>query len=132
VRVVDGDTVVVELGGRETSVRLVGIDTPETVDPRRPVGCYGPQASAHTKQLLPHGTAVRLERDAELRDRYGRLLAYVRRSSDDLFVNEDLLAGGYAKVLSIAPNTTYAPRFATVEREARSAGRGLWSACPHQ
>jgi micrococcal nuclease len=130
--VVDGDTIVVDLGGTETDVRLIGLDTPETVDPRRPVGCYGPEASARTKQLLPEGTAVRLERDAELRDRYGRLLAYVHRASDDLFVNEDLLAGGFGEVLSIAPNTAYAARFAGVEREARDAGRGLWSACPHQ
>jgi micrococcal nuclease len=132
VRVVDGDTVVVDVAGAETPVRLIGIDTPETVDPRRPVGCYGPAASARTKQLLPHGTAVRLERDAELRDRYGRLLAYVHRSADGLFVNEDLLSGGFAEVLSIPPNTTYSARFAAVELDARAAGRGLWSACPHQ
>jgi micrococcal nuclease len=132
VRVVDGDTIIVDFGGTETDVRLIGLDTPETVDPRRPVGCFGPEASAHTKELLPEGTAVRLERDAELHDRYDRLLAYVHRASDGLFVNEDLLAGGYGEVLSIAPNTAYASRFAAVERDARAAGQGLWSACPHQ
>lgn len=132
VRVVDGDTVVVELAGVQEDVRLIGVDTPETVDPRRPVGCFGPEASAHTEQLLAAGTAVRLERDAEERDRYGRLLAYVHRASDDLFVNEAIVAGGYGTTLSIAPNTAYSTRFAALERQARAAGTGLWSACPHQ
>jgi micrococcal nuclease len=132
VRVVDGDTIVVAVGGREEKVRLIGVDTPETVDPRRPVGCFGPQASHHTKQLLPSGAAVQLERDAEQRDRYGRLLAYVHRRPDGLFVNQELLADGYGVTLSIAPNTTFAGRFASIERSARQAGRGLWSACPHQ
>jgi micrococcal nuclease len=132
VRVVDGDTIVVDLGGTQTDIRLIGLDTPETVDPRRPVGCFGPEASKHTKQLLPAGTAVRLERDAELHDRYGRTLAYVRRASDGLLVNEELVAGGYGKILSIPPNTALANRLAGIERDARGAGRGLWSACPHE
>jgi micrococcal nuclease len=130
VRVVDGDTIVVDLGGSETDVRLIGLDTPETVDPRRPVGCYGPEASARTKELLAAGTPVRLERDAELRDHYGRLLAYVRRASDDLLVNRELVAGGFGEVLSIAPNTAYAAELSAAQREARTAGRGMWSACP--
>jgi micrococcal nuclease len=132
VRVVDGDTVVVDVDGRDEKVRLIGVDTPETVDPRRPVGCFGPQASHHTKQLLPPGSAVQLERDAEQRDRYGRLLAYLHRRPDGLFVNQELIADGYGVTLSIAPNTTFADRFATIERAARQSGKGLWSACPHQ
>ena len=76
--------------GRDERVRLIGIDTPETVDPRKPVQCFGKEASDHTKALLPAGTAVRLERDAEARDRYDRLLAYVYRASDGLFVNLEL------------------------------------------
>ena len=70
-RVIDGDTIVVHLGGRDERVRLIGIDTPETVDPRKPVQCFGKEASKRMGELLPVGTQVTLERDAELRDRYG-------------------------------------------------------------
>jgi micrococcal nuclease len=128
-RVVDGDTVKVELGDRDETLRLIGIDTPETVDPRRPVGCYGKEASEHTKSLLPNGTVVRLERDAEERDRYGRLLVYVFRASDGLFVNADLAAQGYAQPLTIAPNVTHADEFARLAAHARQLHAGLWGAC---
>ena len=126
--VVDGDTVDVRIHGRRERVRLIGINTPETKDPRRPVECYGPEASALTALLLPAGTAVRLERDAEPRDDYGRLLAYVRRS-DGLFVNLELARQGVAAVLSIRPNTTYAAVIEAAADEARRARRGLWRAC---
>ena len=131
-RVVDGDTVVVNIGGAEENVRLIGVDTPETVDPRRPVGCFGKEAGAHTKSLLPEGTEVRLERDVEQRDRYGRLLAYVYRSSDGLFVNDALLRDGYGQLLTIPPNVAHVERFTASQRAAREAGAGLWSACPHE
>jgi len=130
VAVVDGDTVDIDLGGRTERVRLLGIDTPETVDPDRPVGCHGPEASALTHSLLPDGTAVRLERDEEARDRYGRLLAYVFRVDDDVFVNEAILAAGEAEILSIEPNHAYAGQLAAVADAARAAGLGLWGACP--
>ena len=81
VQVIDGDTVVARVDGRDEHVRLIGIDTPETVDPKRPVMCFGPEASAETHQLLPAGTPVRLVHDVEARDAYGRLLAYVYRAS---------------------------------------------------
>jgi micrococcal nuclease len=129
VRVVDGDTLIVDLGGRDEKVRLIGIDTPETVDPRQPVECFGKQASDHLKKLLPPGTAVRLERDAEERDRYGRLLAYVHRLSDQQFINLALVRDGFANQLTIAPNVTYTDEFRRAERAARAAGSGLWSAC---
>src|SRR2546423_5036043 len=103
-RVIDGDTVVVRLPGGHERVRLVGIDTPETVDPRKPVQCFGKEASNHTKSLLPAGTAVRLERDVEARDRYGRLLAYVYRSRDGLFVNLALAPDGHAPPPTIPPH----------------------------
>jgi micrococcal nuclease len=74
VRVIDGDTVVVHIDGKDEHVRLIGIDTPETVDPDKPVMCYGAEASGETKSLLPAGTVVRLVRDIEARDAYGRLL----------------------------------------------------------
>jgi micrococcal nuclease len=127
--VVDGDTVDVRIDGRAERVRLIGINTPETKDPRRPVECYGPEASALTTLLLPAGTGVRLERDVEARDDYGRLLAYVRRS-DGLFVNLELARQGSAVVLSIRPNTAFASVIAAAADEARRAGRGLWGACP--
>lgn len=128
-RVIDGDTVVVRLPGGEEHVRLVGIDTPETVDPRKPVQCFGKEASNRTKALLPKGTAVRLERDVEARDKYGRLLAYLYRDEDGMFVNLDLAEEGYARPLTIPPNVAYADRFAAAAAEAQQAGRGLWRAC---
>ena len=128
-RVVDGDTVVVRFRGDDERVRLVGIDTPESVDPRRPVECLGKEAAAHLRQLLPEGTEVRLERDIEARDRYDRLLAYVHRVDDDLFVNLAMLEAGYAAPLTIPPNVAYTARFSAAARQAREAGRGLWSAC---
>jgi micrococcal nuclease len=129
-RVVDGDTVVVRIAGRDERVRLIGVDTPESVDPRTPVQCYGKEAAAFTAQLLPEGTVVRLERDVEARDRFDRLLAYVYRVSDGLFVNFELARAGYAQVLTIPPNVAYAEEFRGAAAAAREAGRGLWSACP--
>lgn len=129
VHVVDGDTVDVRIGGRVERVRLLGIDTPESVAPDRPVECYGPEASQLTASLVPEGTAVRLERDEEARDAYGRLLAYVFRVDDGLFVNEAILAAGAAEILSIEPNHAYASRLAAVADAARRDGRGRWGAC---
>jgi micrococcal nuclease len=128
-RVVDGDTVIVSQGSRELHVRLLGIDTPETVDPRRPVGCFGPQASAYTKHLLT-GRTVELVYDRELHDRYGRLLAYVYLlARPRLFVNARLVALGYARSYPFPPNTAHAALFAQLERRAALAGRGLWGVC---
>lgn len=129
VRVVDGDTVILRLGGQTEDVRLIGIDTPETKDPRRPVQCFGPQASAHTKHLLPPGTAILVARDVEARDRYGRLLLYVWRARDDLFVNLELAREGYADLLTYPPNVAHANQFETAVSAAKAAGRGLWGRC---
>lgn len=130
VAVVDGDTIDVELAGEVARVRLLGIDTPESVDPDRPVECYGPEASALVRTLLTEGAEVRLERDEEARDRYGRLLAYVFRVDDGLFVNEAILAAGAAEILSIEPNVAYAERLQAAADGADATGAGLWSACP--
>lgn len=128
--VTDGDTVTLRIAGAEPErARLLGIDTPETVKPGTPVACFGPEASARTKALLPEGTEVLVQRDAEARDRYGRLLVYLWRRSDGLFVNRSLLAEGYATTLSIAPNTARRTELAAAERAARQAGAGLWGAC---
>jgi micrococcal nuclease len=130
VRAIDGDTILVQgPGGRIEDIRLLGIDTPETVDPRRPVGCYGPEASTFTKHLVT-GRKVTLRYDRELHDRYGRFLAYVWLAGDrPLFVNAALVRQGYARTYPFPPNTAHAGLFAALERTAALAGRGLWSAC---
>ena len=128
-RVVDGDTVVVHIAGKNESVRLIGIDTPESVKPGTPVQCFALEASARTKALLPAGTPVRLEGDVEQRDRYGRLLAYVYRLRDDLFVNQTLVAEGFAVPYTFPPNVAHAAQFVSSAAAARLAGLGLWSRC---
>jgi micrococcal nuclease len=110
-------------------VRLIGIDTPETVKPNSPVECFGPEASTYAEFLLPAGTELRLERDAEARDDYDRLLAYVYRASDGLFVNLDIVAQGYASVLTFPPNVAHSAEFVAAARDAEAASRGLWSTC---
>jgi micrococcal nuclease len=129
VRVVDGDTVVVAVGGAEESVRLIGIDTPESVARDRPDECFGAEAAQRLAELLPPGTVVRLTRDVEPRDVYDRLLAYVQREPDGLFVNAAQVGDGYAVAKDYPPNTTYRADFERAERAARAAGRGLWPAC---
>lgn len=129
VRVVDGDTLVVEVGGRHEPVRLIGIDTPETVHPDRPAECFGAEASARLAALLPPGATVRLTRDIEPRDVYDRLLAYVERTPDGLLVNVAQVAEGYAEASHHPPNTAHRDRLDEAERAARAAGLGLWSAC---
>jgi micrococcal nuclease len=128
--VVDGDTLRIRLAGRDERVRLIGIDTPESVHPHTPVECFGKEAARRLRSLLSEGSEVRLERDVEARDRYGRLLAYVFRRRDDLFVNQALAHDGFADVATFPPNVAYVDRFVTAAAGARAAGRGLWSACP--
>lgn len=131
-RVVDGDTIKVALdaaidgGPAVENVRYIGIDTPETVKPESPVECFGPEASDFNHELV-EGERVRLRFDRELRDRFGRLLAYVYVG--DLFINAELIRGGFARTLEIEPNTAEAANLADLEAEAGAAGRGLWSAC---
>ncbi|HXS43507.1 MAG TPA: thermonuclease family protein [Solirubrobacteraceae bacterium] len=129
VRVVDGDTIHVRVDGRDERVRYIGIDTPEDVKPDTPVQCFARAAAAANGRLVG-GREVRLVLDAEPRDRYGRLLAYVFRGDDGLFVNAELVRDGFARTLTIPPNVRYARRFAGLVTQARRAGRGLWRACP--
>jgi micrococcal nuclease len=126
VRVVDGDTIEVRIGGDVEDVRLIGVDTPETVKPDTPVECFGPEASAFTHEAL-EGERVRLVLGAERRDKYGRLLAYVYRGGR-LF-NAALIRRGLARTLTIPPNDRFAGRLRRLELQAARAGRGLWSAC---
>ena len=93
------------------------------------MGCFGHEASRFTASLLPGGTVVRLVGDAEPDDQYGRLLAYVYRRADGLFVNAELVRRGYAAVLTIPPNVAHTDEFVALAADARRAGRGLWSAC---
>lgn len=125
-RVIDGDTIVVDGGER---IRFIGIDTPETKDPRKPVQCFGVEASAFTSSLLPPGTPVELVYDVERTDRYGRTLAYVYRSDDRVFVNEVLVRDGYAVSATYPPNVAHSDEFAVLAGDARSAERGLWGSC---
>lgn len=127
--VIDGDTVDMTIDGVSTRVRLIGIDTPETKKPDAPVECFGPEATAFTQSLLPPGTEVFLERDVVARDDFGRLLGYVYRSSDGLFVNREIVAKGYAQPLTIEPNDTYADQFIDAAIDAERANVGLWAAC---
>ena len=127
-RVVDGDTIRVRLDGRSETVRYIGVDTPETKKPGTPVQCFGKQASRENERLVG-GERVRLIVGAEPRDRYGRLLAYVRRTRDDVFVNERLLRGGFARTLTIRPNDRYEGRFRLAEARAQASRRGLWGRC---
>lgn len=128
-KVVDGDTLVVRIGSRTETLRMLGVDTPETKHPTKPVGCWGPEASAHTEALLPRGTDVWLERDVEARDRYGRLLVYVHRTVDGLFVNLELVSGGWAVPLSIEPNLTHEGDFVRAAQSAEQSNLGLWGHC---
>jgi micrococcal nuclease len=126
VRVVDGDTIIAHVAGSDQYVRYIGVDTPETVKPDTPVQCYGPQASAENHRLV-EGRTVRLVFDRERRDPYGRLLAYVYE--DSRFVNATLVRGGYARPLTIAPNTAHAGLFHRLAGRAGKDGRGLWGTC---
>lgn len=125
-RVVDGDTIEIELDGGREDLRMIGIDTPETVKPGAPVQCYGPQASSFTHRLL-EGRTVRVVFGVERRDVYGRLLGYVHL--DGRLVNAMLVRRGLARTLTIPPNDRLAPLFDRLELDAARAGRGLWDAC---
>lgn len=126
VRAVDGDTIEARFGGRVEDVRLIGVDTPETVKPGTPVQCFGPRASRFAHRTLEH-RRVRLLFGVERRDVYGRLLAYVYLGPR--FVNAELVRRGLARTLAIAPNTRFASRFRRIELMTARAGRGLWGVC---
>jgi micrococcal nuclease len=125
-RVSDGDTFVASVKGRKERVRVIGVDTPESVAPNRPDEPFGEEASDFAKRYLD-GETVRLAGDAEPRDRYGRMLAYVWLA-DGTFWNALLVAEGYAQQLTIPPNVAYAGLFRRLVAEARRGRRGLWAA----
>jgi micrococcal nuclease len=128
VRVVDGDTFLARVGAaREpVRVRVIGVDTPETVKPNTPVRCYGPQASTFTKHLLPVGTPVRAAHEAGGDvDRYGRQLWDVWLP-DGRFLESVLVASGAARAYPYPPQTDHATLLASLQQQARTENRGLW------
>ena len=131
IKVVDGDTIWVDNGGR-MKIRMIGLDTPEMVDPRKPVQCFGREASAQAKTILG-GQSVYLENDPsqDTIDKYGRTLAYVWTASGRMF-NLDMIADGYAFEYTYDLPYRYQADFKTAEGDARTQSRGLWSpdACP--
>lgn len=131
VKVIDGDTLEVDIDGENFKLRLVGIDTPETVDPRRPVGCFGKEASSQVKELLS-GKKVILQKDVSNTDKFGRLLRLVYLPLEDkttLFVNDYLVREGFAKASTYPPDVKYAAQFLAAQKQAQENNRGLWGSC---
>ena len=132
IKVVDGDTIQVDDNGQKLKIRMIGLDTPETVDPRKPVQCFGREASARPR---PSWAGIRCTwRPIPVQDtvdRYGRTLAYVWTASGRLF-NLDMIADGYAFEYTYDLPYRYQADFKTAEGDARTQSRGLWSpdACP--
>lgn len=126
-RIVDGDTLYVR--DLDERVRLIGIDTPETKHPDVGVQCFGREATSYLEELVSPGTAVRVVYDVQRIDRYGRPLGYLYRLDDGAFINLIMVRDGYAQVATNPPNVRHVDEFVEAERQARSATRGLWSAC---
>ncbi|MBR6901372.1 MAG: thermonuclease family protein [Synergistaceae bacterium] len=133
-RVVDGDTAVIRVNGEDRRVRFLGVDTPETVHPKKGVQPYGKEASNFTKETL-NGRSVWLEYDKSSQDRYNRHLAYIWLTKPEAINNDTirrdmfnakLLAGGYAKVLIIKPNDRYEKIFYEIQNEAKKSKLGMW------
>lgn len=120
-RVIDGDTFILQNGQK---VRLIGVDSPETVSPKKSIECFGKQSSTQLK-LLIEGQEVYLERDISDKDKYGRLLRYVW--IDDRFVNNILVQGGFARSYAYKPDTRYQSLFNASQLLAKASGRGIWS-----
>lgn len=129
VRVVDGDTLKIFKDGATTTIRVIGLDTPEVVDPKKPVQCYGPEASVEAHQLLD-GQNVRIETDPtqDLHDKYGRLLAYVFLPDGTLF-EQFMIAQGFGREYTYKVPYEYQAQFRAVQTQAQVAGKGLWSTC---
>ncbi len=123
-RVIDGDTIELSNG---VKVRYIGVNSPESVDPRRPVQCFGKEASAYNKQLV-EGKKVKLVKDISAVDKYGRLLRYVYLE-DGTFVNLKLVQEGFVRAYTFPPDVKFANIFKEAEREARETGEGLWGSC---
>ena len=126
IRVIDGDTI--EIEGNQ-KIRYIGIDTPETVHPSKPVECFGKESSNKNKELV-EGKMIRLEKDISETDQYGRLLRYVYVG--DVFINDYLVRQGYANASTYPPDVKYSDQFVQAQQEAKDNNRGLWRACQFQ
>ena len=129
ITVIDGDTITAMVDGKQMSIRLIGIDTPESSTSTRPEECGGEEASQFLRSTLPRGTPILLTRDQELLDPYDRLLAYVFRKNDGLFVNLAIVKYGMASELSFPPNTRHATHIRKAVTAARTSGTGVWGLC---
>lgn len=131
-RIVDGDTIMVEINGKAESVRLIGIDTPETIDPRKPIQCFGKEASAKAKELIENKNVI-LDSDSTQgdRDKYNRLLRYVHLE-DGTFVNQKLIEDGFAFEYTYNIPYKYQAEFKEAQKQAETNRKGLWAdnACP--
>jgi micrococcal nuclease len=126
-KVVDGDTIEVSIDGKTEKLRLIGIDTPETVDPRKPVQCFGKEAATYTTSLLDHKSVYLVfEPDQGTRDKYHRLLAYTYRD-DGLFINKTLIESGYAHEYTYNLPYIYQKEFKAAQTYARENQKGLWA-----
>ena len=126
-RVVDGDTIEVTKNGIKEKVRLIGVNTPETVDPRKKVECFGKEASAYAKEILINQkVTVVPDSTQDTRDRYGRLLAYVYRE-DGLFVNKHMIAEGYGYEYTYKVPYLFQKEFKEAQLRAQTEGNGLWA-----
>lgn len=127
-RVIDGDTFEVKVGRHNITVRMLGINTPETVDPRKPPECFGVEASNEAKHLLI-GKSVRLELNPnrEEKDRYGRYLAYVYL--EEVLINKNLIENGFAKEYTYGKPYSMQREFRSTEKEAKDSKKGLWGKC---
>ena len=126
--VIDGDTFKVRIGRHDVTVRMLGINTPETVDPRKPAQCFGKEASDQTKALLTDKMVqLKLNPKREEKDKYGRYLAYVYVG--DIFVNKTLIENGYAREYTYGKGYMFQKEFRVAEKVAKDLGNGLWGAC---
>ncbi len=125
-KTLDGDTFEIKIGKRIMKVRMMGIDTPETLDPRKPVQCYGYESSEKTKELLSgRSVSLRLDKTQSALDKFKRLLAYVYRD-DGIFINQYLLENGYAREYTYNKKYQNQKEFKEIEKKAREEKRGLW------
>jgi micrococcal nuclease len=132
VRVVDGDTIIVELDGQQQRLRLIGMNTPELNKPDGPVECYATEAAKRTQELVDGANGkVQLERDVSETDQYGRLLRYVWLLNPDgkQMLNEELVEGGYARAVTYRPDVEYQSILNREQSDAKDHNLGLWKAC---
>ncbi len=138
VRVIDGDTLKISYGDQEESIRLIGIDTPEsrankkarrdavrTGDDIQLIISQGREATNYVKGVVESGDSIEIEFDVQTRDKYGRLLGYVYLS-DGKMLNEEIVRAGYASLMTYPPNVKYQERFLGAYKEAKNNNRGLW------